>query len=246
MPPINWSPGTIGSSGRCVSMDLIEGLPPYRGYSRLLVFRDSLSRYIQATPLPNRLASTICEAFDRTWLVPLGNVQRIHSDNAKEFVSAEFKALCDQEGIKHIFSAPYAHQQNGGIERVNKYIREQIRVYQAVTGKATCWFHSIGKIIRKYNLTVQATTGEAPFTLHFRDLQPKTTIPAPFSQFVEGDLVWVRRLPTDPKILPNVNGFWVAQVLGSNLYLVTDGSIKLRRSGRQLQKRTLHQQEPSE
>ena len=45
---------------------------------------------------------------------------KIRSDNGTEFKNMKIEEWCDEEGIKHEFSATYTPQQNGVVERKNK------------------------------------------------------------------------------------------------------------------------------
>ena len=47
-------------------------------------------------------------------------IVNIRSDNGTEFKNMKIEEWCDEEGIKHEFSATYTPQQNGVVERKNK------------------------------------------------------------------------------------------------------------------------------
>ncbi|WVZ77026.1 hypothetical protein U9M48_024929 [Paspalum notatum var. saurae] len=48
------------------------------------------------------------------------NIVKVRSDNGSEFKNYKVDEWCDEEGIKHEFSATYTPQQNGVVERKNK------------------------------------------------------------------------------------------------------------------------------
>ncbi|WVZ98408.1 hypothetical protein U9M48_043858 [Paspalum notatum var. saurae] len=48
------------------------------------------------------------------------NIVKVRSDNGSEFKNYKVDGWCDEEGIKHEFSATYTPQQNGVVERKNK------------------------------------------------------------------------------------------------------------------------------
>ena len=52
---------------------------------------------------------------------------KMKSDNGKEFENAEFKAFCNETGIKKEFSTPKTPQ-NVVVERKNRIIQEMARV----------------------------------------------------------------------------------------------------------------------
>ena len=48
-------------------------------------------------------------------------------DNGGEFTSNEFKKFCKEVGIKRELTSPYNPQQNGVVERKNRYIMEAVK-----------------------------------------------------------------------------------------------------------------------
>lgn len=54
-------------------------------------------------------------------------IQILRSDNGKEYTSEEFNRFCDEAGIEHQLTAPYTPQQNGVVERRNRFILEMTR-----------------------------------------------------------------------------------------------------------------------
>ena len=47
------------------------------------------------------------------------SIKAIRSDNEKEFQNGHFQTFCQENGIKHQFTIPYNHSQNGRTERFN-------------------------------------------------------------------------------------------------------------------------------
>ena len=54
-------------------------------------------------------------------------LKRLHSDNGLEYKNKEFQALFAKKGIKATFSAPYAHEQNGAAEILNRTLITKVR-----------------------------------------------------------------------------------------------------------------------
>jgi transposase InsO family protein len=46
-------------------------------------------------------------------------VRSLRTDRGGEFISREFNAYCEENGIKRFITAPYSPQQNGVVERRN-------------------------------------------------------------------------------------------------------------------------------
>jgi transposase InsO family protein len=54
-------------------------------------------------------------------------IKKIRSDNRTEFKNSQIEAFLEKEGIKHEFSSPYTHQQNGVVERKNRTLLDMAR-----------------------------------------------------------------------------------------------------------------------
>jgi len=54
-------------------------------------------------------------------------ISSIRSDHGTEFENADFKSLCEKNGIFHNFSSLRTPQQNGVVERKNKTLQEMAR-----------------------------------------------------------------------------------------------------------------------
>ena len=51
----------------------------------------------------------------------------MRSDHGGEFENSEFENFCEENGLKHEFSAPRTPQQNGVVERKNRTLQECAR-----------------------------------------------------------------------------------------------------------------------
>jgi transposase InsO family protein len=54
-------------------------------------------------------------------------IKKIRSDNGTEFKNSQIEGFLEYEGIKHEFSSPYTHQQNGVVERKNRTLLDMAR-----------------------------------------------------------------------------------------------------------------------
>jgi transposase InsO family protein len=48
------------------------------------------------------------------------DITNIRSDNETGFKNSQIEGFLEEKGIKHEFSSPYTHQQNGAVERKNR------------------------------------------------------------------------------------------------------------------------------
>ena len=54
-------------------------------------------------------------------------VKKLKTDNGLEFCNKEFDESCSESGIGRYKTIPYAPQQNGVVERMNRTILERVR-----------------------------------------------------------------------------------------------------------------------
>ena len=66
--------------------------------------------------------------FTQDVVIPLGlRVQRLHTDNGKEYVNSDFRDYCKTTGVVQTFTAPHTPQQNGISERDGRTIMNMTR-----------------------------------------------------------------------------------------------------------------------
>ncbi|CAI5500194.1 unnamed protein product [Closterium sp. Naga37s-1] len=75
------------------------------------------------------------------------------SDGAKEFRSNELESVLTEKGIKHEISLPYAHQQQGVAERVNRTLMTKVRAIMNQSGlPKKFWPYAMNHAVRLHNL----------------------------------------------------------------------------------------------
>ena len=99
-------------------MDLVGPIhpPSSRGNKYVLMVIDMLTGFTIATPIRNKNAETICDAYRNHVYCTFGGSSRILTDNVSEFKNQEMKKVCETLGVKHIFSPVYTPQSNGRLE----------------------------------------------------------------------------------------------------------------------------------
>lgn len=116
-----------------------------KGNVALLVCVDHFSKWLAATPIKNKQARTVAEAWRSRILPAMTRVpDRLHSDNGPEFVSREFEEMMQENSIEHSRSSPFHPAGNGACERVNRTIRDRL------CGEED-WDEEIAKIVVQYN-----------------------------------------------------------------------------------------------
>jgi hypothetical protein len=101
-------------------------------------------------------------------------LKRLHSDNAREYKSHDFKTLLDKKGAIATYSAPYSPEQNGISERFNRTIINKVRAMLISSGlPKSLWGEAViaatyihnrtpNSSLQGYISPYEARTGEKP------------------------------------------------------------------------------------
>ncbi|CAI7841685.1 unnamed protein product [Closterium sp. NIES-53] len=113
-----------------VYSDILYNREPGQGaYSYTITFIDAATRYVWHLNLPRK--DMAFEAFI-AWL-PVAEresgvkLKSFQSDGGGEYTSQRFKQFLAERGIKRLISLPYAHQQQGVAERMNRTLQNTMR-----------------------------------------------------------------------------------------------------------------------
>jgi hypothetical protein len=113
-----------------IHSDLCRTLPTITPHSKLhiVVFLDDHTNLLNVQLLATK------DQAPEAWLIIKNRwenhserkVKTFRSDNGGKFVSKEFSKSLEDAGIEHQLSAPYAHQQNGKVERAIRTIKGRL------------------------------------------------------------------------------------------------------------------------
>ncbi|CAI7871770.1 unnamed protein product [Closterium sp. NIES-53] len=98
-------------------------------YNYTITFIDAATRYVWHLNLPSRDMALAAFA---AWL-PVAEresgvkLKILQSDGGGEYTSQRFKMYLAEKGIKQLLSLPYAHQQQGVAERMNRTLQNSMR-----------------------------------------------------------------------------------------------------------------------
>ncbi|CAI7797340.1 unnamed protein product [Closterium sp. NIES-53] len=113
-----------------VYSDILYNREPGQGaYSYTITFINAATRYVWHLNLPS--TDMAFEAFI-AWL-PVAeresgeNLKSFQSDGGGEYTSQRFKQFLAEKGIKRLVSLPYAHQQQGVAEQLNRTLQNTMR-----------------------------------------------------------------------------------------------------------------------
>lgn len=128
--PFKESATRVKKPGELIHFDICGPMSTesFGGSKFIAVFTDDLSGMIAAKPMKSK--ADIVEHVDNliTEVSAAGHkIQRMRSDNAKEFISADMKKLMSKHTILQELLSPYCPQQNGRAERQNRTLVEMAR-----------------------------------------------------------------------------------------------------------------------
>ena len=118
-----------------------------------------------ATPIHNKNAETICEAYRDHICCIFGGSSRILTDNGSEFKNQEMKQVCETLGVKHIFSPVYTPESNGHLEGWHRFFKACIVKY--IFGGGIEWEELVPLAVSAYNFFLCQSSKESPFVLMF-------------------------------------------------------------------------------
>jgi transposase InsO family protein len=129
----------------------------------LYVFIDDCSRTLFADILPDQTSYSAAIALDEALRMLPFDVERIYSDNGKEFKGA-FKEHCKEHNLPQQFTKPYRPQTNGKAERVIKTVKQSLKRHHFISREERR--RILYAIVRHYNhlRPHQGLGGLTPFT----------------------------------------------------------------------------------
>ncbi|MGH0159456.1 UNVERIFIED_CONTAM: hypothetical protein FKN15_037301 [Acipenser sinensis] len=125
LSPVQWP----SAPWKHLQVDLcgeLHGAPAHARY--LLVVHDLHSKWPEALPMGSVTTQAVIQRLDSLfarWGLP----DIITTDNGPQFISTDFTTYLAEKAIKHIRTAVYHPQSNGGVERLNQTLKNGIRAY---------------------------------------------------------------------------------------------------------------------
>ena len=127
----------------------------------ILVIIDAHSKWNEAFITTGCTTTTTIAKLRQTFATH-GVPEMIVSDNGPAFTSGEFKVFCEQNGIKHITSAPHHPSTNSCAERAVATVKNALK---CIGGDMET---GLQRFLFDYRITPQMTTGQAPCELLMR------------------------------------------------------------------------------
>ena len=183
------------------------------GFRFCIVFADQYTKFLFVELLK---AKSEALASLKKFVLSVGTPKKLRQDNAKEFLSEQFKTYCLYAGILQEKTLQETPQQNGLAERCNRTLLEMARCLLIDSGlPKMMWGAAILHAARIRNLVVRRGEEKCPAEL-MRGIKPKLPISKPS---ISGCTVLMRKRNSklEPKAL---EGKFVGYTEGENGYLV--------------------------
>ena len=132
------------------------------GNKYVMVMIEHFTKYIDVTPIPDKLASTTTQVFLEKVLCRFGNCAEVITDQGTEFCG-DFNDLLSKNLIDHRTTAPNHPQADGLAERAVQTIKRALRKFCEASETPELWDKSIPWIALGYNCSTQASTKMSPY-----------------------------------------------------------------------------------
>ena len=165
-----------------------RGVPHHQRF--LVVMYDLHSKWPEVVPVGTVTSHVLIRMLDRLfsqWGVP----RAITTDNGPQMTSAEFSAFLASRGIKHIRTAFYHPQANGGVERFNATLKNGVRAHLA---QGCAFEEALNQTLLHYRASQHSTTLVSPaFLMLGRELElPLHRLRAPNGNVPKPSLTQIR------------------------------------------------------
>ena len=121
--------------------------------------------YVFAVPIKERSAENVVQAYLSGILAHKGGTVAILSDDAIEFKNKVLNEVCDQLGIKRLFSNPFHPQGNSKVENVHNFIKRTLTKF--LVNSDLEWDELLPFPCYCYNIFPGRNGTESPFFLMF-------------------------------------------------------------------------------
>ena len=148
-----------------VAMDFTTLDMASNGTENVLVLTDVFTKYTVAVPTRDQRATTTATAIVKEWINKYGAMERLHSDQGRNFESAVVKELCATYGILKSHTTPRHPEGNGQCERFNRTLHNLLQTLSQE--EKLRWPKHIQGLVYCYNTTPHAATGYSPYYLLF-------------------------------------------------------------------------------
>jgi hypothetical protein len=162
----------VSKPGQSLHFDVIGPNKPdgFSGERFILVMKDEFSTYRMTDCLKakGKVPEAVKLMVTKSELQTGNNVLKITTDNGSEFLSERLVLFIEHKGIDHVKSAPYVPQQNGRIERENRFLLDQTRtLLNGARLKQELWPEAVSTATYISNRSITHNKEKTPYELWF-------------------------------------------------------------------------------
>ena len=143
-------------------MGELHGAP--QNYRYLIVVHDLCSKWPEVCPT-SQIGTEQIVGFLEDLFARWRFSSTIGTDNGPQFSSGQFETFLQAKGIRHVRTAYYHSQFNGGVERFNQVLKQGFRAYLS---ENVSFPEALRKILMNYRATPHALTRMSPAELMIR------------------------------------------------------------------------------
>ena len=147
-----------------LAMDTIGCLPITSNSSRWVLMDICLhTSYVFAVPMKETIAESIVQHYLSGILTHRGGSVTILSNNGTEFKNEMLNEVCDQLGIKRLFTNPFCPQGNAKVENVHNFLKRSLTKF--LDNNNLVWNDLIPFTCYCYNIFPGSNGTKSPFFL---------------------------------------------------------------------------------
>lgn len=133
--------------------------------TQILVVIDAFTKFVRFCPIKQKTTDCTIRAL-HTLFIELGTPKRIVADRGTAFLSGKFREFLDDNSVELHLIATGVPRGNGQVERVMRSLFNALRAILNEKDEKT-WTKVLPDIEDDFNVTVNKSTGFAPWTLMF-------------------------------------------------------------------------------
>ena len=152
--------------GYRVHVDLVGPLHnTVTNHKYCLTIVDALTRWTVLVPIESKEAEEVAKAIVNNWILKIGNIEYLVSDQGSEFVNKTLTAIAKFMKTTLINTAAYSPKSNGAAERIHRSLGRFLTIYCNDIGSD--WIEWLPALQFSLNTKCHASTGNSPWFLMY-------------------------------------------------------------------------------
>ena len=148
-----------------IHVDLVGPLHSITEHKYVMTLVDALTRWTVLVPLKSKEAVEVAEAIVNNWILKIGAIEYLVSDNGREFVNDIVANIAKYMEITLHTTAAYSPKSNGKAERIHRELGRFLTIYTDSIGMD--WITFLPALEHSLNTKCHTSTGCSPWFLHY-------------------------------------------------------------------------------